>query len=336
MKFVIDPGHNCPPKDTGAVGILNEEKVAAEVAKELKNILALRGHDVVLTQATDGSSVTNSLSQRCQLSNRFDPDLFISLHCNAYQTTDNPMGTEVFAVSEKGEGIAHTIEDAIVDLGFKSRGVKDGSHLFVLKYTQAVAVLVELFFIDSKADCDTYAKTGAVKLATAIANAVEGKTQPPKPAVESTPLKYSGASGVDWSNPESRLSKYFKVVEATKGEAARTPKAGSTEAQNILRLAAELDKLREAYKKGIGVSSWYRPPAINRAVGGVANSQHINGGAADIYPVDGSDIFEFQKWCDQHWFGALGYGASKGFIHLDIRNGKGFGTGGDKGVRWEY
>ena len=48
------------------------------------------------------------------------------------------------------------------------------------------------------------------------------------------------------------------------------------------------------------------------------------------------DLIQFQSWLDQFWFGALGYGAKKGFVHLDQRNGKGWRTGGQKCVRWNY
>ena len=83
------------------------------------------------------------------------------------------------------------------------------------------------------------------------------------------------------------------------------------------------------------VTSWYRPVAVNRAVGGAANSQHIFGCAADIKPVNG-DLLRFQGWLDQNWFGGLGYGAKKGFVHLDMRNGKGWQSKGQKGPRWNY
>ncbi|MGV2389627.1 MAG UNVERIFIED_CONTAM: hypothetical protein LVR29_19395 [Microcystis novacekii LVE1205-3] len=39
-------------------------------------------------------------------------------------------------------------------------------------------------------------------------------------------------------------------------------------------------------------------------------------------------MVKFQSWLDQRWFGALGYGAGRGFVHLDARNGKGWKTGG--------
>jgi Peptidase M15 len=141
-------------------------------------------------------------------------------------------------------------------------------------------------------------------------------------------------TAIDWTNPHQKISVYFTVGEVTKGDRRRIPTSPEHIA-NILALAAELDKVRIAWGKPIGVTSWYRPTAVNRAVGGASHSQHITGRAADVYPI-GGDINSFQKWADNHWFGALGYGASRGFVHVDIRNGKGFGSGGAKGVRWVY
>ena len=132
---------------------------------------------------------------------------------------------------------------------------------------------------------------------------------------------------INWSDPKQKISKYFTVGEVTQGDRRRVP-SDPTVIKNILALAHELDKIREAWGKPIGVTSWYRPRAINRAVGGVQDSQHINGGAADIYPI-GGDIFAFQKWLDSRWNRALGYGAKKGFVHVDLR------APGQR-IRWNY
>lgn len=46
-----------------------------------------------------------------------------------------------------------------------------------------------------------------------------------------------------------------------------------------------LEPLRKAYGKPIIVTSGYRCPALNRAVKGAAQSQHVIGQAADIHTV---------------------------------------------------
>lgn len=57
---------------------------------------------------------------------------------------------------------------------------------------------------------------------------------------------------------------------------------------------AVLDPLREKYGRPIIVSSGYRCPRLNRAVGGAVNSQHTTGEAADIYvtrPREMAELF---------------------------------------------
>lgn len=132
-------------------------------------------------------------------------------------------------------------------------------------------------------------------------------------------------SDIDWHNNNCKVSKYFTVGEVTQWDRRRIP-TNSAHIQNILTLAKALDKIRNDSGCAIGVTSWYRPPAINAEVGGVSNSQHINGSAADIYPI-GGDIYAFQKWLDKQWDKALGYGAKKGFVHVDLRDGR---------IRWDY
>ncbi|MGL6350016.1 MAG: D-Ala-D-Ala carboxypeptidase family metallohydrolase, partial [Aeromonas sp.] len=147
---------------------------------------------------------------------------------------------------------------------------------------------------------------------------------------------------VNWEDPHCKVSNFFTVGEVTKGDPDRIPIAHSEESKNILKLAAELDKLREAWGSSIGVTSWYRPYAINLAVGGVSNSTHISGGAADIYTPDGRDA-EFEAFIDKYWGGGVGYGVSsgRGFTHIDLFGGGGHGGAGgfDSGafaVRWTY
>ena len=52
---------------------------------------------------------------------------------------------------------------------------------------------------------------------------------------------------------------------------------------------AVLDPLRERYGYPVHVSSGYRCPRVNAAVGGKRTSQHVNGEAADIYVANKRD-----------------------------------------------
>lgn len=81
--------------------------------------------------------------------------------------------------------------------------------------------------------------------------------------------------------------KYFTIAEFVRSETAdrraidnRLPKELLPNVQALVNNV--LDPLREAYGKPITVTSGFRCPALNKAVGGSATSQHMSGQAADI------------------------------------------------------
>ena len=84
--------------------------------------------------------------------------------------------------------------------------------------------------------------------------------------------------------------KYFTLNELTRSDTATKNKIDNTptaEAVKNLTVLVDnvLDPLREMYGKPIYISSGYRCPRLNKAVGGVACSQHKTGQAADIQQV---------------------------------------------------
>ena len=82
--IVIDPGHG--GKDPGASGKRSQEKdIVLAVAKLLRKDLAEAGFNVKLTRSKD---VFIELGQRANLANQWDGDLFISLHCNAIDASE--------------------------------------------------------------------------------------------------------------------------------------------------------------------------------------------------------------------------------------------------------
>ena len=81
--------------------------------------------------------------------------------------------------------------------------------------------------------------------------------------------------------------KYFSIEELVKSASAdrlaidNTPPRAARKMLTIL-IEQLLDPIRRRYGAPIIVTSGYRCPALNTAVGGVANSHHIVGCAADI------------------------------------------------------
>ena len=52
--------------------------------------------------------------------------------------------------------------------------------------------------------------------------------------------------------------------------------------ENLEHTIEQLDELRRLYGRKIVITSGYRCPALNKAVGGKPNSQHVKGQAADL------------------------------------------------------
>lgn len=147
MKIMINPGHG--GDDPGACGCgLREVDVALNIGRRVENYLRAVGYDVKLFQF-DG------LQEICDDCNAWGADLFVSIHCNAGGGT----GTETFyfEYSTAGKRLADCIQKQVVNsLGTVDRGLKTkisgGYDVYVTKYTDCPAVLVETAFIDNYHD----------------------------------------------------------------------------------------------------------------------------------------------------------------------------------------
>src|SRR3712207_6671967 len=137
MKYGIDIGHNCSP-DIGANGIRQEDQLTMEVGSKVISKLKALGHEVIGCRPSRASSVGHSLQQRCDIANNNRVDIFVSIHFNSFNKQAN--GTEVFAISDTGRSIAKRVLDSIVKLGYFNRGVKNGSHLYVLNHTNMPSI----------------------------------------------------------------------------------------------------------------------------------------------------------------------------------------------------
>lgn len=167
-KFAIDPGHGLYP-DTGAEGYLNEQNCALEIANKVISKLQSLGNGAWNVRPSSASSVTNSLQKRCD--GAANADYLVSIHLNA----GGGKGTEVFAMSSDGNNLASKVLNEIVALGFKDRGVKDGSGLYVIKNSNPTAILIEVCFVDSQSDANLYNSLGSEAIANAIVKGLTGK-----------------------------------------------------------------------------------------------------------------------------------------------------------------
>lgn len=92
-------------------------------------------------------------------------------------------------------------------------------------------------------------------------------------------------------------SDYFTLQEFIKSTTAARLKIDNTPTNEILRnlqygVSMVLDPLRRIHLKPIIITSGYRCEKLNKAVGGVANSWHTKGNAADIHIKDEEEARE--------------------------------------------
>lgn len=90
-----------------------------------------------------------------------------------------------------------------------------------------------------------------------------------------------------WSATAMMLSKHFHLSEFTTSQKAARQRLDNTPSWaitgNLERLAATMEKVRPLLgNKPILITSGYRSPAVNRAVGGSRTSAHMRGEAADF------------------------------------------------------
>lgn len=86
-------------------------------------------------------------------------------------------------------------------------------------------------------------------------------------------------------------------------------------------LMAVLQLVRIHFNKPVTITSSYRCPAHNKAVGGAVKSKHLEGIAADIQ-VKGIEPHEVYHFLDSIFPNHYGIGSYKSFTHVDVRQTK--------------
>jgi len=122
-----------------------------------------------------------------------------------------------------------------------------------------------------------------------------------------------------------QLSKNFTQKEFNSKDGSSMP---DDVLKNIELLSEQLQIIRDYTGKSITINSGYRSPEHNASIGGVSNSQHVLGKAADIV-IDGmkpSDTYALIEYLnDKGVIKIGGLGSYNTFTHVDIR---------EKTARW--
>ena len=225
--------------------------------------------------------------------NNWGADLFISIHCNAAANA-SANGTETFYWNEgEGKKLAAKIHNGA---------------------TNMPAVLVETAFITNPFDAKLLANCQD-EFARAIARGVTDWFQNRE--------QYDFPVSVSPAN-SSKLSAHFDSSEFTCHHCG----AGANKISH--RLIELLEQLRQACdNRPLHINSGYRCEVHNRNVGGVPDSQHVKGTAADVAVPAGMSFDAFARAVESLPFDGVGC-YEPDFIHVDVRNG---GVGAH--ITWE-
>ena len=173
----ISAGHSRDPGtvDYGAVGYVHESTVAREIVNNVRNYLEKQGVNVyVCTDASTYGDVTTHLQEICAKHNQHKADLAVSIHLNSSAKTHEPLGCECY-YSSGGSGVkakaAKAVCSELHEVGLKNRGAKLSNNLYFLNHTTDPAILIETFFVSSKADVDLY-EENKKEVAKAIAHGI--------------------------------------------------------------------------------------------------------------------------------------------------------------------
>ena len=219
-KASLNGGHS--PYAPGASGYFDEvaedRKVRAACDRYLRQ-LGWSTHD----SSTEERSSKADLSTIVSRANGSGADYFVSFHFNSSRDHDG-RGVEVYysptSKSPWGRQTAAKVSAALARLmGIRDRGAKAYGY-YVLQHTTMPAILVEVCFLDNKADADAYLRVGADAVGRCVAECVAGKAAtstapapaPSKPAA--TPAKPSKPKQMtvdgDWgTTTNTRLQETF-------------------------------------------------------------------------------------------------------------------------------
>jgi len=171
---VLDAGHG--GKDVGCShGETLEKDINLAVALQTKTALEKLGYTVVLTRADD---TFISLDERVEIANENRRGMFVSIHVNSTEKSTGATGIETYCdanANPHSAALAQAVQDAAVKkTGAKDRNMRDDSNFQVVRYSKIPACLIEIGFINAKAEREKLVKESyQKKLAEAIAEGVE-------------------------------------------------------------------------------------------------------------------------------------------------------------------
>ena len=169
IVVVLDPGHDSKHAGSRGNGV-KEEVVTLKIAKYCKEELEqYKGIKVYLTRNDEDCPFPKSkdnvddIVKRVEWAKTKGADVFVSIHLNS-STASGAKGAEVYypnsgKYSSTGKELAQKIQDELVDLGLKDRGVKGNETYAVVNSSNKngfPGLIVEHAFLSNSSDVKNY------------------------------------------------------------------------------------------------------------------------------------------------------------------------------------
>ena len=194
--YNVHGGHSLSCR--GAAKYLDEVNEDRIVKNKVIQYLRAAGHTVYDCTDDYGTTVNGNLAAIVAKCNAHNVDLDISIHLNAGGGT----GCEVWNYDSRTKAISDRICSNISSaLGIANRGTKYEPQLYVLRNSNALALLVECCFVDNMTDKNAW---NADKCAKAIAEGILGKII--SGGSSSTPSNTKPSNNSSSSKPSSNNS----------------------------------------------------------------------------------------------------------------------------------
>lgn len=182
--IVIDPGHgynkSATTFDPGAVGHVTEQSVNIAIAQTLTALLQAKGATVYMLPT---HTTYINLYDRSQYAAKYNPDMFISIHCNSVsKSSSSAKGTEAYYFTPFSQPLASLISSKM-GAYYKNSVYKDGKNYnrgakynyFTVTLEQSFpSVLVECGFVSNYEEAMALASSDVqLGLSNAIVSAIE-------------------------------------------------------------------------------------------------------------------------------------------------------------------
>lgn len=148
LTIAVDAGHG--GTNLGAIGLsgVKEKDLNLAMAQYLRDMLVDKGAKVIMTRAED---IYTSNPQRLELLKQEDPDLLISIHCNA---AGNPFvgGASTYYKHQGFRSLSQYIQKEMLELDVADFGNVGGFNFTLNSPTAFPSALVEVAFMSNPSD----------------------------------------------------------------------------------------------------------------------------------------------------------------------------------------